>query len=120
MKLTGGIVFINNDLTEQVRDTISKQLYITDIMDGYEYDAILATDPLYPELSRNNNKRVMVIRSFRELTNRETADVVIFFSRGMLAIEKNNFGPPGCTYRAAEITWGKLCVYDMPGTSCGC
>jgi hypothetical protein len=120
MPLPGGIVFINTDLVEQVRDTIAVQLYITEILDGYEYDDRLALNPDFPTLARNNNMRIMVIRPFNDYTNRETADVAMFFSHGVVSVEKNNFGPPGMTFRAAEIYWGKLCVYVIPQHNVRC
>ncbi len=111
--IPGGIIFINTDLVDQVRDTIAKQLYITEILDGYVYDTRLAADPDYPTYVKNNEMRIMVIRSFDDYTNRESADVALFFTHGNVSIEKNNFGPPGNVFRAAEITWGKLCKYSI-------
>lgn len=111
MSLPAGIIFVNNNIVEQIRDTLIKQLFITSFMDGYVYDAIIQNDPLYPTFVHNSNQRIMVIRSFRELESRETADVVIHIKQGMAAIEKNNFGPPGLTSRVAELYWGKLRIY---------
>lgn len=120
--IPGGIVFINTDLVDQVRDTIAKQLYITEILDGYVYDQRLAANPDYPEFVRNNEIRIMVIRPFNDYTNRETADVAMFFAHGIVTIERNKFGPPGITYRAAEIHWGKLCVFfiSQDNVRCNC
>ena len=108
MSLPSGIIFVNNNIVEQIRDTLIKQLFITSVMDGYVYDAIIQNDPLYPTFVHNNNQRIMVIRSFRELESRETADVVIHVKQGMAAVEKNNFGPPGLTSRVAELYWGEV------------
>lgn len=113
-----GIVFVNNDLTESTKSALVKQLYITDIYDGYGYDTLIASDPNFITFVHNNNRRVMVIRSFREEQNRETADVVIFVTHGTATILKNKFGPPQTTYRVAELTWQKLCVFDLPIYKC--
>jgi len=113
-----GIVFVNNDLTQSTQDALVKQLYITDIYDGYSYDNIIASDSSFPTFVHNNNRRVMVIRSFREEQNRETADVVIFVTSGTATILKNKFGPPNTTYRVAELTWQKLCVFDLSIYKC--
>lgn len=109
-----GIVFVNNDLTESVRNALVKQLYISEIMDGYVFDQTILSNPNYPTEVANNNGRVMVVRSFKEMNNRELADVVIFVTHGTANIEKNKFGPPGPSYRVAELTWQKLCVYGLP------
>jgi len=111
MGLPGAIVFVSNNVTDQVRDTIIKQLFITTTLDGYSYDSLVESDSSYPQTMRNHLERVMVIRSLDELANRETADVVLHIKHGMAAVEKNKFGPPGNTYRIAELYWGKLEVY---------
>jgi hypothetical protein len=118
--IPAAIVFISNNLSDQVRDTIANQLYITDIMSGPEYDAYIALDPLFPDTIHNSQKRLMVIRELGTYTNRETADVVLFYSHGNVAVEENKFGPPGCTWRANNIHWGKLAVYPIPTTNCPC
>jgi hypothetical protein len=46
-------------------------------------------------------------------TNRETADVVLFFANGMISVEENKFGPPGNTFKAAEISWAKIGIYHI-------
>lgn len=120
MPLPSGIIFVNNDIVDQIRDTLIKQLFITSTLDGYEYDAYVEASPSWTETIRNTNQRIMVIRSFHELQNRETADVVIFVTHGVASIEKNNFGPPGFTQRVAELHWGKLCIYDLPIYQRGC
>lgn len=120
MILPGAIIFVNDDLVPQIRDTLIKQLFITNTLDGYEYDAYVESYPNYPEIIRNTNQRIMVIRSFTELQSQETADVVIFVTHGVASIEKNNFGPPGWTQRVAELHWGKLCIYDLPIYKRGC
>jgi hypothetical protein len=120
MSLPGGIIFVNNDIVDQIRDTLIKQLFITSTLDGYEYDAYIESYPGWTDIVRNKSQRVMVIRSFYELQNRDTADVVIFVTNGIASIEKNNFGPPGFTQRVAELHWGKLCIYYLPIYRRGC
>ena len=105
------IIFVNNDLTNQTRDWIVKQLHIDEYMSGDEFDARVAADAQYPSNVRALNRRIMVIRDFREEMNREIADVVIFVKEALASIEKNNFGPPGQTYQVLNLYWGQLCVY---------
>jgi hypothetical protein len=109
-----GIVFVNNDLTESVRNALVKQLFISEIMDGYTFDQTILNNSNYPTDIHNNNGRVMVVRSFKELDNRDLADVVIFVTHGTANIEKNKYGPHGSVYRVAELSWQKLCVFRSP------
>ena len=118
MIIPSAIVFVSNNIVDQIRDTLIKQLYITDVMDGYNYDQAIIANPNYPQLVKYNNRRLMVVRSFAELQNRETADVVLFVSHGNVSIEQNKFGPPDLTYRIAEVHWGKLCVFPIPINCC--
>lgn len=111
MAIPAAIVFVNDDLTANIRTNLEKQLYITDTMDGYTYDGYVTAFPEWPDVARLQNKRVMVVRPFTELQNRNDADVVIFVTHGDAAIEQNKFGPPGATYRVAELHWGKLLIF---------
>lgn len=92
-----GIIFINEDLDATLKAKIATQLYIHETMTGTEFDARVSSNPSYPDIVRLQNTRILVIRDFRDYTNREIADVVIFVKAGLAAIEKNNFGPPGLT-----------------------
>lgn len=96
--LPSGIIFVNEDLNDILKQKIMSQLLIQEAMTGAEFDARVAADPNYPTIVKLENYRILVIRSFRDTTNRNLADVVIFVKAGLAAIEKNNFGPPGLTY----------------------
>lgn len=116
-----GIIFVNDDLTDSTKTAIVNQLFITDVVDGYTFDSIIdgyVDGYLFPSVVKNNNRRVLVIRSFLNEHNRNYADVVIFVSHGMASILKNGFGPPGATYSVSGLTWQKLCIFDMPIYSC--
>lgn len=104
----GAIVFVNNDLVVQVRDFIVKQLRINEYMDGYVFDERIAADSTYPDKLYQSDQRIMVIRPFTELINRELADVVIFCKSGMAAVEKNKFGPPRPAFPIKFLHWNQL------------
>lgn len=104
--IPSGIIIVNNDLTDNIKYNLEKQLFITDIYDGYNFD--LVADGYFKQYVKNNNRRVLVIRSLIETNNRDLADLVLFVSNGMVTVEKNNFGPPGKIFRIAEIYWQKL------------
>lgn len=105
------IIYINVDLVDQVRDHIAKQLHITDILDGYVFDQLVATTPNYPSTIKQQNKRLMVIRPLDDLTNRNLADVVVFFKEGLVSVEKNKFGPPMPAFPALNLHWQQLCIF---------
>jgi hypothetical protein len=103
MRFPGAIIFVNNDLTDQVKSVLKSQLFLSDIITGEEFDARISSDPNYVNVIKNSFQRVLVIRSFWDHTNRELADVAIFIKNGLAYIEKNNFGPPEQTYQVAKL-----------------
>ena len=106
--IKSAIVFVNNDLTQNVQDALVIQLYINEVMDGYEFDQRVSKDPNYPTIVHNNNLKILVIRSFFETTNRDLCDVAIFVKAGLAAIEYNKLGPHRGTHRVEKITLNKL------------
>jgi hypothetical protein len=105
------IIFVNRDLTDQVRGWIMKQLHITAAVDGYTFDASVAADSDYVDKIHRLNLRLLVERPFTETQNRELADVVIFVKNGLASVEVNNFGPPGNTFPVLKLHWGQLGIY---------
>jgi len=105
------VVFVNDDLTDNVQSLLVTQLHITEVIDGYVFDDRLAADPNYVDVVKQLNLRIMVVRPFTELESRTDADVAIFVSHGLAAILQNNFGPPGQTHPVVNLTWGKLSVF---------
>lgn len=114
MNLPGAIVFVNNDLSESARATLIRQLFITDVQDGYVFDAYVAADSNYPDNIRLLDRRLMVIRTFEDRGTISTwthADVVIFVKMGLASILENKFGPPGLTLSLGKICWGALGIF---------
>lgn len=108
------IIFVNNDLTDNVQDMLSKQLHITNTMTGQEFDDLLISDPDFVHKVKQFDLRVLVIRSMEELTNRDKADVVCFFKNGLISVLDNNFGPPNMTLRVVDLYWGNLNIFGPP------
>lgn len=109
-----GIIFVNDDLAlPSAENFLIKQLFITQTLDGYTFDANLASTNYLPTLKQFNQK-VLVLRSYCEFANRNSnanwtvADVVIYVKNGLIFVEKNKFGPHGFTCKFEEVTWGKL------------
>jgi len=104
MNLPPMILFINADIDGYTTSTISTQLYLDGYISKSEFDAQVEAIPSYPDIVHANNLRIMVILpNFRDYVNRDLADVVAFYSHGLLNIEKNKFGPPNFSLALERI-----------------
>lgn len=112
------IILVNNDLVAQVEGVLVEQLFITETMTGVEFDARIAEDPNYPHIVHQQNFRIMIIRSFRDFTNRELMDLVLFIKDGLAYIECNKRGPSGKTMQIAYLHLEKLLLHPPIGC-CG-
>lgn len=93
--LPAGIVFINNDISDNQRSFIGTQLFANEIITKEEFDIRIQVDPNYPDLVRNMDQRLVVIlTNFKDPVNRHAADVVLFLKGGLAYVEGNNVGPP--------------------------
>jgi hypothetical protein len=109
MLLPSAIIFINADMTVAQKQYIGQQLYITETISGQEFDARVVADPNYPDIVHQQNLRILVVRDdFRDYTNRELADIAIFVKQGLIAIEKNKFGPPNLTFQQDRVN-----IYEL-------
>lgn len=109
MRYPGAVIFVNNDLTEQVKGVLAQQLRIFESMTGTEFDARVAADPNYPSIMKNQGLRILIIRDFwAPHTNRTLCDIAIFVKNGLAYIEENKFGPPGQAYPVANLHINKL------------
>jgi hypothetical protein len=108
----GALVMVNNDLTPVIQNRLEIQLHIDESITGQTFDLRYAADPNYPHNVRALRRRIMVIRDFRDHTNREQMDIVLFVKSGMISVTKNCFGPPGQTYLLKNIYWGAICIYN--------
>jgi hypothetical protein len=113
MPLPSAIIFINADINAGIQSTLKSQLYLDEIVQDTEFDARVLADPNYPQNIHSHGLRVMVIRqNFRDFTNRNLADVVLFVKQGQASVEKNNFGPPGLTFPISRINVYELLRYN--------
>ncbi len=108
------IIFVNEDISKNTRDHLEKQLFITESYSGTEFDNVYANNPNLKKDIMINNDRIMVFRSFADYTNRSVADIAMFVSRGLINVEKNNFGPPNLSLPVASIYWGAMCKFYNP------
>ncbi len=105
------IIFVNNDLTNQAQSFIVTQLHISEVIPGETFDARVAADSEYVNKVKQLGLRLLVVRSFVELTNRELADIVIFVKNGMAAVESGKYGPPTKSFLVRNLYWGQLGIF---------
>lgn len=109
MGLPAAIIFVNSDLTEQVKGVLKKQLFINEEYSDTEFDLLVTSDPAYTSKIKSQGKRILVIRAdLQDYTNRDLADIVIFIKMGLARIEKNNYGPPELTLPVTGLYIHKL------------
>lgn len=116
MDMLSGIIFINKDLTDQVKSVIQTQLYISTTMTFNEFDALIDgyiadgyTDAYYGEQVHLLKQRVLVILSdMTDITRRELADIVCVFKNGLIYIKQSKYGQPGTTFRVSNLTMSQL------------
>ena len=111
------IIFVNDDLTNNVENVLMTQLYISEAITGEEFDARVSGEPEYPRIVHINGLRILVIRSFRHRHNFHLADVIIFIKAGLAAVESNRCGPctePGHTLPVAYLTVHKILEHYPP------
>ena len=113
MTLPSAIIFVNADINAGNQSALVSQFYVNEVMKDNEFDARVVADPNYPQILHSQGLRVLVIRqNFRDLTNRNLADVVLFVKQGQASVEKNNFGPPGLTLPISRINIYQLLRYN--------
>jgi hypothetical protein len=88
------LIFINQNLVDSIQATLSQQLYLTEIISKQEFDNRMSVDPNYHHIIHLNNLRVLVMLNLQDKTNREFADIVLFFKYGLISVECNKYGPP--------------------------
>lgn len=103
--LPSAIIFVNSDVSENVRGVLSKQLYIAESMTRAEFDARLVDDPNYIDIVHLQNLRILVYQDFwAPRTGFELCDIAIFIKTGLAYIEINKKGPTGLTLPVATLS----------------
>jgi hypothetical protein len=92
------VILVNADLTPNVQAAIQRQLYINDTITGTEFDLRIAADPNYVAVVHANGLRVLIVRDFTDVSNRDKFDIVLFAKAGLISVEINKFGAPGQTF----------------------
>ena len=97
------IIFINADIDGYTKATLMSQLYINEFMTMAEFDARQVADPNYADIVHLQKIRIMVSYEVFANTNQVLADIVLFYSHGMVKVEKSNVGPPGLTLDISRV-----------------
>ena len=73
-----------------------------------EFDGYVASDAYFISDIYITNQRILVLRDLQDHTNRELADIVVFFKEALASVLCNKYGPPNRTYPIAYITLPQL------------
>lgn len=113
MTLPPAIIFVNNDISDVSLSKIESQLFIAEVMDGYEFADRIIADPNYPFIIHMNKMRIIVKQDMtNETIDQNIADVVMFVKYGMASILKNNCGSPGLTLPLNNLEIHQLLRYN--------
>ena len=109
------LIMINPEISDDVISMMSRQLFIDQVLSAADFDAQFAADGYYKARAYFEGKKILVIRSFLDPTNRGEMDLVLFFANGNLSIEQTVFqSPPRATFPLESATLGQL-LYYRPG-----
>src|ERR1039457_1445096 len=92
------IIFSNIDLSQSIMDTLIVQLRLTYIINAADFDNNVAIDGYYISDIYQLNLRVLVLRDLQDQTNRNIADIVLFFKNGLASVLCRKVAQPGKTY----------------------
>lgn len=116
-----GVLQTDTTQNQSIESTLAKQLEINEAMSLTEFNARVAADPNYPNIVHLQRLRILVVLpDFRDYTNRNLADIVIFAKAGLASVEKNNFGPPGLTLPVMRLNIWNLIngIKNAGNTAC--
>lgn len=109
MRTPPAIIFINAEINDAIKATLTTQLFLDETMSFDEFNSRVDGDPNYPSIVHLQGRRVMVVvPDFHDHTNRTLADLVLFYNQGQVTVEKNNYGPPGLSLPIFKIN-----IFDL-------
>lgn len=90
MIFPAAIIFVNNDLTDNIKQMLIRQLNISETIDGYTFDTRVAVNSNYPTQAKSAQQRIMVVRDLTGPDNRNLVDLVLFVKAGLATVIQNN------------------------------
>jgi hypothetical protein len=99
------IIFLNDNVVAQIQGVFSRQFYLTQIMSAAVFDGYVAAqgfdgygNSIFAQNIHADGYRIMVLRNYQDLTNRNLADIVLYSQNGLVSILFNKYGPPAGTF----------------------
>jgi hypothetical protein len=109
MNVPPAIIFINAEINDGVKVTLTTQLFLDEVISFDEFNSRVSGTPTYPDIVHLQNRRILVVvPDLRNTTNRSSADLVLFYNQGQVTVEKNNYGPPGISLEISRIN-----IYEL-------
>lgn len=104
------IIYLEPNFADTVLAIIKKQFFIEDtwVYDAEEFDNLIAYNSGYIDYIHGSNTRVLVLRKLSDTTNRELADLVLFYKNNLITVEVNKNGPHGLTLPLDRATLAEL------------
>ena len=104
------IIFVNDDLSDQVKGVLVAQLEITQVLSGADFDAKVLANPNFTNQFKLDpaNGSLLVIRSLRDQTNRQLCDYCLFVKNGMASVLYQKSGRPERTLSITALTLASL------------
>jgi hypothetical protein len=99
----GCILFVNDNITDNILGTLVTQLFIDEVIWYDEWLARQTNSPGWENQVRAFQMRVLVLRKYWDRTGCESADVVLYCKNGLASVEVNKLGPLGLTFPIASI-----------------
>ena len=104
------IIFVNDDLSDQVKGVLVAQLEITQVLSGVDFDNAVLANPNFTNQFKLNpaNGSLLVIRSLRDQTNRQLCDYCLFIDKGLASVLFGKSGRPERTLPITSLTLASL------------
>ena len=108
MILPSAIIFVNDDLTNNVRNKLKTQLFLTHTFTNNQFIDLIDKKPEFIDEVKTKNFRVLVEQNLHDIQNIEYADFLIFVRHGLVSVldlqTKNIKG----IYPVVNITWAQI------------
>jgi hypothetical protein len=100
------IAIINDNITDSITTTVSKQLFVNEVITIADFDFRMKNNPNYIEIVHGTNQRVLVKANFSDSlyhTYKCMVDMCLFCKNGLMYIEKNKLGSEGEIFQIKDI-----------------
>ncbi len=112
-KLKPFVAFVNDNITESIRETLVQRLFVSEVISFAEFQARMISVPTYIQSVHNLNRRVLVLTNFSDEsypTYADQADLSLFCRNGLVRIGKSKVDNVGLTFPIATVQIFELLV----------